>query len=76
MDRVTINSIERVEDESGIEVAKCLLQLQVTHVEKSTRKIEELIGSEQDNPIQVPEDPELKELSKQLKYEFLGEKSL
>lgn len=49
MERVIINSLERFEDESYMEVAKCLLQLQATQVEKATRKIIELSGSEKEN---------------------------
>lgn len=58
MDQVIINSVKKVKDESKMEVAKFLLQLQETHVDKATRKTEELGGSEQQSPTQVQKDPE------------------
>lgn len=39
-------------------------------------KIEELGVTKQPNPIQVQNDPNLKEFPKHLKYVFLGEKPL
>lgn len=76
VDRVLINSIEQVEEEVGLEMVECLLQLQATHVDHATRKVEELGGNEQQSQPTVQKDPELKELSKHVKYVFLGEKPL
>lgn len=76
MERVIMSSIEHVRNDANLEVAECLLQLQATHVEDTTRKIEELSETEQLNQSVVQKDPELKELPKHLKYVFLGENPL
>lgn len=38
--QVIINSFEKVEDESNMEIEECLLQLEATPIEKAARKIE------------------------------------
>lgn len=60
MDCVILNSIEVVKNDSNIEVAKCLLQLQAIRVEKATIKIEDLYGSEQKSSEKILNDLGLK----------------
>lgn len=60
MDWVILNFVEQVEDESGMEITKCLLQLQATQVEDATSKIEELSETEQLMQFVVQKDLKLK----------------
>lgn len=51
-------------------------QLQGTQVERTSKEIEDLGGSEQKSSIKSSNDPEVKEVPPYLKDVFLGEKTL
>lgn len=55
------------------EVVECVRQLQGTQVERTSKEIEDLGGSEQKSSIESSNDPEVKEVPPYLKDVFLGE---
>ncbi|GAU45471.1 hypothetical protein TSUD_13140 [Trifolium subterraneum] len=74
LERVIVNSIEKVEDEFEEEIEECLRQLEENLVE-SNPKVEEVLSSDKQEVAQEDKAKtvELKELPSHLKYVFLGE---
>ncbi|GAU23642.1 hypothetical protein TSUD_304170 [Trifolium subterraneum] len=74
LERVIVNSIEKVEDEFEEEIEECLRQLEANLVD-SNPKVEEVVSSDKEEVAQEDKVKavELKELPSHLKYVFLGE---
>jgi len=74
LERVIVNSIEKVEDEFEEEIEECLRQLEANLVD-SNPKVEEVLSSDKEEVAQEDKAKtvELKELPSHLKYVFLGE---
>ncbi|GAU41937.1 hypothetical protein TSUD_380420 [Trifolium subterraneum] len=74
LERVIVNSIEKVEDEFEEEIEECLRQLEENPVD-SKPKFEEVLSGykEEDAQEDKAKTVELKELPSHLKYVFLGE---
>ncbi|GAU51000.1 hypothetical protein TSUD_131520, partial [Trifolium subterraneum] len=74
LERVIVNSIEKVEDEFEEEIEECLRQLEANLVD-SNPKVEEVLSSDKEEIAQEDKAKavELKELPSHLKYVFLGE---
>ncbi|GAU38875.1 hypothetical protein TSUD_67380 [Trifolium subterraneum] len=74
LERVIVNSIEKVEDEFEEEIEECLRQLEANLVD-SNPKVEEVLSGDEEEVAQEDKAKtvELKELPSHLKYVFLGE---
>ncbi|GAU36667.1 hypothetical protein TSUD_15800 [Trifolium subterraneum] len=74
LERVIVNSIEKVEDEFEEEIEECLRQLEANLVD-SNPKVEEVLSGDKEEVAQEDKAKtvELKELLSHLKYVFLGE---
>jgi hypothetical protein len=74
LERVIVNSIEKVEDEFEEEIELCLRQLEANLVD-SNPKVEEVLSETKEEVTQEEtfKAIELKELPSHLKYVFLGE---